>query len=109
MGGGLAAPLIYGCFSGDTSCPSGLTVCSDDICADLQSDPKHCGQCNKDCGRGYSCKPTGCACDLDFYKVCPDPSQPQGSVCTDTNSDVNNCGGCGIKCKEGQTCFVNCR
>ncbi len=61
------------------SCDGGSTLCGA-ACVDLETDPSHCGNCNKSCAAGDVC---------DASKCChPDCSNP-------------NCGssdGCGGKC-----------
>ncbi len=61
------------------SCP-GMTVCQKDrllphvsgfVCADLQSDPKHCGDCSVECGSGERC----------MDAVCTSICQPWESEC----------------------------
>jgi hypothetical protein len=92
----------------------GIGACCGASCADLTSDPQHCGACGVVCTAGTachnglcngdsSCGPghVGSYCNLDAGLTslcCP------GSGCVDTSSDANNCGACGTACAAGQVC-----
>jgi len=79
-------------------CAPGLTAC-DGVCVDLDTDPEHCGSCDRSCGDdvacgGAACRPEGCdafpnACDLS---------------CTNTENDPLHCGECFEQCEPGTTC-----
>jgi len=77
------------------TCPSGLTLCSDDICYDTQNFHEHCGGCgtacaaNEYCGGGHCCAQGSAYCN---------------GACTDVLSNSSDCGGCGVVCTSGETC-----
>lgn len=75
----LCDPVTHRCVgcAVDTDCGSGQTCCNG-TCAKLQSDPLHCGSCERTCsGTASSC------CN---------------GVCSTIATDVNNCGACGKAC-----------
>ncbi|HMI90205.1 MAG TPA: hypothetical protein VK509_02525, partial [Polyangiales bacterium] len=84
---GATAPPPALCGLGQTSCNG--------FCADLQIDPRNCGQC------GF-----GCASELCVAGVCACPSNLTGcpSGCTDILTDEQNCGLCGRPCAAGDIC-----
>jgi len=84
---GAPAPAPAICGLGQTSCNG--------FCADLQIDPRNCGQC------GF-----GCATGLCVAGVCACPSNLTGcpSGCTDILTDEQNCGVCGRACAAGEVC-----
>src|SRR5258708_26092846 len=45
----------------DGGCPAGLVLCGA-VCADLTTDPSHCGSCSQSCGGGTTCISGKCAC-----------------------------------------------
>jgi hypothetical protein len=47
--------------SGGASCSPPAAVCGGD-CADLATDPKHCGGCDVVCGPGETCQDSACRC-----------------------------------------------
>lgn len=51
----------------DTACADG-EACCDDGCADLATDPDHCGSCGNDCNPAQSCAAGVCVCPPD---TCP--------------------------------------
>ncbi len=59
------------------------TACGNDICANLASDPNHCGDCNKVCATGQSCiTPDGGTASSASCR-CPDGTlAPDGGVCS---------------------------
>ena len=58
-------------------CPQGQTACGF-VCADLESDPAHCGSCDHACDSGQSCQGGQC-----------------GEVCADRDRDGHGDVGCG--------------
>jgi hypothetical protein len=88
-GWSLGAP---GCEAGacTTTCPSGMTKCSDGICYDLQNHHDHCGSCTNACDDDTMWCNGGHCCDLG-QEYC-------GSSCIDVLGDQNNCGACGNVC-----------
>jgi hypothetical protein len=74
---------------GAGGCSGGLTPCGP-VCADLQTDAKHCGKCDNPCPATASCKGAMC--------VCSDGKLACGTACVDAQTDAKNCGGCGHDC-----------
>ena len=72
-------------------CPSGLTRCGNG-CANLKTDPQHCGSCNASCPTGY-CSNGGCGCP-------PGTSYCNGS-CFNLKTDPQHCGSCTTVCPSG--------
>jgi hypothetical protein len=65
-------------------------------CADLSSDPAHCGECDRECPDDAECVSGSCAC-------------PAGTVacrdrCADLSSDAEHCGECANRCPAGSEC-----
>jgi hypothetical protein len=77
------------------TCPSGLTLCSDDICYDTQNFHEHCGDCNTACMATEYC--AGGHCCATGQEYC-------GTMCIDVLADSANCGACGKACTGGQSC-----
>ncbi len=70
-------------------CPAGdggaqNMACCNQVCVDLNSDGKHCGDCNTDCGNQACC----------------------AGFCSDVTSDLANCGGCGRQCTGGNASWM---
>ncbi len=91
-------------------CSGGLSYCDDEepgvdeaICADLDSDVDHCGQCGNSCGpvANGSSECNGGTCDI----VC---DQNYGQCVADTCIDLMNtdahCGQCGNSCGADEQC-----
>ena len=103
---GTACTAPESCSGGTCTCaPSAFIAnCPGGECADLRSDPNHCGGCKGPtvvCGAGQVCA-AGDAGGLGSCE-CPDPSLtgcPNG--CFDLTSDPNNCGCCGTACLPGE-------
>ena len=77
----------------DTGGTCGKTLCSG-ACVDLDTDPRHCGDCGNACDPKQSCEGGKCVCagtDCD-------------GTCTDTNTDPKNCGGCGRAVCHDEVC-----
>ncbi len=79
-------------------CPTGQELCGT-TCVDTQSDPSHCGGCDRPpCQTGQTCDRGVCV-----WPTCP-PSTPDacwanGSrTCTNLQTDKRNCGWCGRGC-----------
>lgn len=51
-----------GCTTSTLSCDPPNTTCSTTVCANLDSDPQHCGGCNHACGAGQTCVKGACSC-----------------------------------------------
>lgn len=77
-------------------CPMGFSDCQG-LCADLQSDPGHCGTCSQACtAPGSRCVSGACACSSGRAWC-------SGS-CIDTQTDWRNCGACGAVCTTQASC-----
>jgi hypothetical protein len=88
--GGLAASI---------ECPVGQTVCGT-TCANLSSDPNHCGSCTGVCSAGTACQAGGCQAQCGAGQaLC-------GGVCKTIVSDPMNCGACGTTCGTGEFCVA---
>src|SRR5690606_33805289 len=52
------------CVAGDCVCPDALTMCSNPegfpICVDLDTDERHCGDCDEPCSVGQECVEGDC-------------------------------------------------
>jgi hypothetical protein len=97
----------------DDDCPDG-SVCCDETCYDVSSDPTRCGSCDGAClfDPGSCTVPTcedgtcgstpatdGSECDEDdpYYRCC-------GGACVNTATAPSHCGACGFSCAPGETC-----
>ncbi len=82
--------------------PNVLCTNGPDECADLNTNPRHCGACDNACVPGATCAPdpvTGiptCTCPAAQPIACP-------SGCSDL-ADTLNCGACGNECVPGAVC-----
>lgn len=95
----LAAPLLgllTVCTPGTPTCDAPNTTCSTTVCADLNTDPNHCGRCDISCAAGQVCVQGQCSCS-GSGKVC-------GGVCVNTANDPSHCGECGKACAAGEFC-----
>jgi len=81
----------------DVRCTTGQSVCGA-TCADLQTDPNHCGTCGTACARTEACVAGQCALQ------CPTGQTVCGGRCVDLQGDRANCGTCGTACMAGQVC-----
>lgn len=72
--------------------PANFEFCSH-ACADLATDPAHCGACGIRCDSGFCVD--GVCCDTGSVDC--------GGVCRDLHSDANHCGSCGTAC-QSQPC-----
>jgi hypothetical protein len=108
----LAAPFCQVGADGGASCvstcTSPATTCPVDICADLGTNPSHCGDCTIDCNSGQnavaSCSTGQChyACQLG-YAHCT--ARLLDGCETPINADPN-CGSCGNNCSARNTTQV---
>jgi hypothetical protein len=109
------ALLAAGCTSNAVQCDEPLVICSSGVCANLDSDPEHCGFCETACSLGQSCVSGQCICpgsDAGTIRSCsllPDAGQINGgkpgqTLCVDVSSDSLHCGECNHVCPAGQLC-----
>lgn len=68
------------------------------LCTDLETDVKHCGECNNACGSGSSCLDGDCICFATGRTWCGAGS------CVDINADRRHCGECGNACPSASYC-----
>jgi hypothetical protein len=110
------------CTGHEQCCPifdcSGTLCVPTPTCVDVQSDPRHCGDCSqaaggqgqecdgecchRECcfsssGEGQVCLPHGCGCADHPLSIC-------GAGCVDVQTDPFNCGACGTPCPAGVAC-----
>ena len=97
-------PFSKQCIHGRCQCPSGATLCADDICYDLATDPDHCGDCRRTCPtsgappKSYrACQKGRCtwAC-VTGWGDCDDNALNGCEL--ELNTDAH-CGGCKVACK----------
>ena len=92
--------------AGDATCNGGaceckcLSVQGTDICADLTSDPLHCGQCGTVCSDDQACIGSACVCRPGLT------SCSNNAKCVDLQADGSNCGMCGAKCQNYERCIT---
>jgi hypothetical protein len=80
----------------DAGCPAGLTQCGGE-CADLSSNHRHCGACDKACPAGLDCKNSACVCTAGgrCSGCCEgNTCRPHGAA-----QSVDSCGKNGAACK----------
>jgi hypothetical protein len=71
-------------------------LCNEE-CVDTQTDGRHCGECDHNCGPIDICVGGECVdCEAGFFAC-------EGE-CIDISNDPENCGGCGVACPDGRTC-----
>jgi cysteine-rich repeat protein len=98
------------CKNGKCKCKAGKTKCGKE-CADLTSDPKHCGTCDNTCDPGRACVGSQCE-QCSESEECPQPDfDCQLKVCADgfcgtTQAPAGTeCQGTGT-CDENGTCIL---
>lgn len=71
-------------------------------CVDLETDPAHCGACDRACPAGESCRHGTCwPCAAGGGEVCAD------GLCVGAGRSPRSCGGCGgAVCRERQACVA---
>lgn len=90
--------------------------CCGTQCFDLDTDQRHCGDCDTACVGDSICEdgscrpkqdpcdcPAGQSCNAANVCVC-DSGTLCGSSCVDIATDKKNCGGCGNECPTGMQC-----
>ncbi len=106
--------LFFGCGGGSSpdgglgdgeECPLGKENCGG-YCADLSSDPQHCGKCFHACQPGEVCGGGQC---LD---ECPEGYTECGGGCVDLLTNPEHCGACDRACRkpgaEGECVLGEC-
>ncbi|MBI5544633.1 MAG: hypothetical protein HY901_12140 [Deltaproteobacteria bacterium] len=88
--------LSAGCTQSTVTCDAPFTACTATICANLDADPQHCGDCGTSCATGQSCVLGVCAC--------PAGTTPCNGICVSLDNDTENCGACGNSCQD-QVCI----
>jgi hypothetical protein len=81
----------------DAGCRPGQTDCSG-ICADLTTDPGHCGTCATACVAGEVCNEGRCA------SSCTGALQNCSGACVDLQTDGGHCGSCTNVCGPQDEC-----
>jgi hypothetical protein len=76
----------------------GCETCGGAGCADLDSDPRHCGSCDRACPPTASCVEGEC--------ICPHDGTLCGDACAATQYDPSHCGGCDKKCPPMLVCSL---
>ena len=80
-------------------CPSGQSMCAGG-CVDTQTNPAHCGMCDRACTASEECRAGTCTATV----TCPSGQIVCGGGCVDAQTDNANCGACGNACSAAQTC-----
>ena len=91
------------CDNGECRCRDGLVRCGE-TCVDTRSDPRHCGECDNDCGDQGVCNASNCV------EGCGDGRSDCDGACVVVASDPLHCDGCGNACAGDEVCLAgNCR
>jgi cytochrome c peroxidase len=80
-----------------TACPDPMSPMGY-VCADLQTDPLHCGSCTNGCSPQETCIMATC--------VCPTGTNWCVNACVDFQTDPANCGMCGHACTGSHVCVA---
>lgn len=107
-------PGVGSCQTGTRVCNAqgtGWSACAGEVgpncgsvCANLQTDPTHCGSCATTCPTASNATPT---CSSG---VCGVSCNPGTAACTGSSACINlvtsgrNCGACGTTCQDTQAC-----
>lgn len=87
-------------------CQESETLCGNQ-CVDLDTNPKHCGECDKECDPGQNCLFGDCVDTCS--PVCASPEVCCVADCVDLTSTAEHCGQCFKACAENEVCrFANC-
>ncbi|MDC0675206.1 hypothetical protein [Nannocystis radixulma] len=96
-------PVRERCDGGECRCRDGLVLCGG-TCVDTRSDPRHCGECDNDCGDKGFCNASKC------IEACGDGRVPCDGACVELASDPLHCDGCGNGCAGDEVCIAgDCR
>jgi hypothetical protein len=100
------ATTLFSTLSFAQSCPTGEVMCGT-VCSNINTDPKHCGNCATACTPGDVCTSgsKGGAPEC----LCPAPkvmcAASVGEVCVNTATNAKHCGTCGTACATGHVCI----
>lgn len=83
--------------TGTDECAAPRTVCGSQ-CVDVDSDPRHCGECGNRCPAGAFCSGGSCATS------CAAPLEACGESCVDLATSSDHCGRCGYNCLADEMC-----
>jgi hypothetical protein len=83
----------------ESVCAAGMTVCKSG-CADLGTDPKNCGVCEKSCAPSEYCSKGVCV------TACAQGETKCGQSCVNLGTDRANCGVCGMVCAGAEECVA---
>ncbi|TNE47149.1 MAG: hypothetical protein EP343_20805 [Deltaproteobacteria bacterium] len=78
------------------SCSGNASLQCSNVCVNPQTDPKHCGGCDKACASGQFCSQGSC--------LCPFGKDECNGACVDLQANDSHCGACGTACSQGQRC-----
>lgn len=92
------------CYDDQCRCPAAAATECDGRCADLATNPSHCGACDARCADGASCVAGACACDDAAAVVCADVADATELVCARTDGDPQHCGDCDTRCGRNVPC-----
>ncbi|MBI5500800.1 MAG: hypothetical protein HY907_11200 [Deltaproteobacteria bacterium] len=81
----------------DGACRPGEELCSG-VCADLTTDPAHCGTCSTTCAPGEVCNEAHCA------SSCTGGLENCSGACVDLQTDEAHCGSCADPCALHEEC-----
>jgi hypothetical protein len=80
-------------------CAVGENFCGG-ACTDTQTNPAHCGACDRACSASEVCRAGVCAPAV----MCMAGETACGGGCVNTQTDINNCGACNNACMANQRC-----
>ncbi|MCA9707975.1 MAG: hypothetical protein KDK70_19135 [Myxococcales bacterium] len=83
--------------TGEDGCPDGGVDCGS-ACAELQSDPGHCGACGVVCAVDEVCDAGECR------SSCSDGRDACTRACVDLDLDPQHCGECATPCGVDEQC-----
>ncbi|MFC1642131.1 hypothetical protein ACFL5O_05505 [Myxococcota bacterium] len=96
-----------------TACQANEKLCNAEAdgdagpyCADLATDPAHCGNCANACGPDATCSAGQCstACQANEKLCNAEAGDDTGPYCADLATDPAHCGACAQLCQPGAVC-----